>query len=133
MSRGDLLFAVGATAGTLAVPGLLVLGQPLEEPRADLGYAAGWSLALLLVVPSYVIMSRVSRDPDDPRFFKALLGGMVGRFVLALVAMTLFATLVDHPPVKAFLLTFFLGWLILTGLELTSVMGRSRRGGTKEA
>lgn len=127
MSRTDVRFLAGALAGSVAVPGVLLSAAPIDEARASLGYVVGWTLALLLVVPSYLLMARVTRDPEDPRFNRALLGGTLGRFALALVGMTLFATLVEEPPVKAFLLAFFLGWMLLTGLELTAVVGRSKK------
>lgn len=120
----DLRFGLGVLAATLAIPGALLATAPIAEARAPLGYLVGWGLALALVVPSYVVLSRVSRDPEDPRFNRALLGGTLGRFLLALVGMTLFATLVDDAPVKAFLLAFFLGWMLLTGLELGAVLRR---------
>ena len=121
MSR-DKLFYGGVAALSLLVPGALLMGQPFAEAREPMGTLTGWALALLIIVPSYLLLSRVIGDDDNQRFFRAWAGSTAARFVVVLVGTVLFAVLVDDAPIKSFLLSFFLGYMLLTGLELALVL-----------
>jgi hypothetical protein len=123
MTPHDRFFAWGTLIATAVVPTLILLGAPFNEPRYVLGVVTGWSLALLTIVPSYMLLSRAVRQSDNTRFFNAWAGGTLGRMALVLVAVVLFVTLVDQAPVKSFLLSFFLGYMLLTGLEITMALG----------
>lgn len=123
MTPHDRVFAGGTLIATALVPTLIVLGAPFEESRHVMGTLWGWALALLTIVPSYVILSRSLRHDDSNRFFTAFAGGTIGRMVAVLVAVVLFVTLVDQAPTKTFLLSFFLGYMLLTGLEVTMALG----------
>jgi hypothetical protein len=122
----DLRFAGGALLLTLLVPGLLLMAAPFGEDRATLGTLAGWGAALAIMVPSYVLLVRSIEGTDSHRFLRAFMLGTLMRLLLTIVAVLLFVTQVEQPPVKSFVLTFFLGYMLLTGLELvTTVRGRA--------
>jgi len=57
-----------------------------------------------------------------------MLGGTGLRFVVSILVIVMFATLVDDAPIKSFLLSFFLGYVLLTALELGTALGRSPDG-----
>ncbi len=124
-SAHDRAFYTGTAVATAVVPTLILWGAPFDEPRHVLGAVVGWALALLVIVPSYVLLSRALGDDDNQRFFRLFAGGTIGRMVVVLVAVVLFATLVEEAPVKTFLLSFFLGYLLLTGLEVMMALGKA--------
>ena len=123
MTAHDRVFFGGTLIATALVPALILLTAPFDEARYVMGTLWGWALALLTIVPSYIILSRAVRQEDSNRFFTAWAGGTIGRMVLVLVAVVLFVTVVAQPPTKTFLLSFFLGYMLLTGLEVTMALG----------
>ncbi|MDG2148222.1 MAG: hypothetical protein P8N09_01730 [Planctomycetota bacterium] len=123
MTPHDRVFTWGTVIATAVVPTLILLGAPFDEPRFVMGILCGWGLALLAIVPSYILLSRSIRSGDNAQFFQVWGGGTLGRLFLVLVAVVLFATLVDQAPIMSFLLTFFLGYMLLTGLEITMALG----------
>ena len=128
MKTRDVAFAVGALVLSGAVPALLVFAAPFAEARQTLGIVAGWALALLVMLPSHLLTGRVL-DSDDPHVF--LRGFMLGtglRFGTTIVAAGLFAWLVPEAPLKAFLVTFLLGYVAFTGLELLVSVRRPSKG-----
>jgi hypothetical protein len=118
MSRRDRLFSVGTILTTAVVLSLLLLMRPVNEERFVFGVLSGWSLALLTIVPSYLLLASALNADKPNRFFAFWAAGTLGRMVIILLAAGLFATLVDRAPIKSFLLSFFLGYVFLTGLEL---------------
>jgi hypothetical protein len=125
MTARDGRFAAGALLLTLLVPGLLLATSPFGEERATLGTLAGWGAALAIMVPSYVLLTRtVHADPH--RFLRGFMLGTLLRLILTVVAVLVFVTQVEHAPVRAFVLSFFLGYMLLTGLELTLALRRGR-------
>ena len=133
MTPHDRVFAVGTLIATAVVPTLILLGAPFDEPRFVMGVLCGWALVLLTIVPSYVLLSRSIRSGDNGQFFQAWGGGTLGRLVVILVAVVLFATLVEQAPVMSFLLTFFLGYLLLTGLEILMALGSKKNPNGRHA
>ncbi len=127
MRRSDRVFGAGAAALTLAVPGaLLALGLFAEE-RAAMGTLAGWGLALLIMVPSYALLSRGVTSTSPSGFVRGFMLGSILRLVATVGAVTGFALAVDRPPLRSFLLAYFLGYMLLTGLELLLTVPRSTR------
>ena len=53
---------------------------------------------------------------------------MMVRFVASVVGVLLFITLVDQPPVFVFVLAFFLGFAVLTAMELKFLLKQSPNG-----
>jgi hypothetical protein len=128
MSRADRVFALGTLLLTAAVPTTLAALQPFGEPRATLGVAAGWGAALLMMVPSYVLVSRSLARPGARGLLQGVLGGMLLRLVLTVGATLAFGLLVQDAPLKSFVLTFFAGYVLLTALELRLVVRAIPRG-----
>lgn len=120
-------FLGGTLLATALVPGLLILAQPLAEPRQVLGFACGWGLALAALVPSTLLMLRVKSE-DGQRFYNVFMGATAFRFALVLGAVAGFWFLVDQPPMISFLMSFFLGYVILTALELVLLTRRDPNG-----
>ena len=119
MTRRDRIFAAGAAALTLLVPGLLSALAPFAESRATLGTWTGWSVALLMMVPSWVLLSRGMGRTNPHALLRSVMGGALLRLSLTATAVFLFATRVSDPPLRSFLLAFFLGYILLSALELT--------------
>jgi len=121
------LFALGVGGLTLLVPGLLLLGHPFDEARHVLGTLTGWGLALAVIAPSYALMARCLRaeveSSHGQRFFKIWAGSTMGRMLAVIVGVVLFALCVEAPPLFSFLLAFFLGYTLLTGLEVLLLVG----------
>lgn len=131
MGRPERSFALGTLAATALVPGLLLLARPFGAPGADLGVLAGWGLALLTVVPSFLLLARVMTERNQLRFQRVFMGATMGRFGLALLGVLGFALLVPEPHLVSFVLTFFLGYAILSALELTLLLRKApERSGT---
>ena len=129
MTRPDgVRFLAGLVVTSAVVPGLLWAGEPFAEPRRLLGLAVGWMLAVAIIAPSFVLLARALGSDDNQRFLLAFMAGTALRFVVAIAGVLLFATLVDDPPIKTFLLSFFLGYFLLTGLEMALTFGRSPNG-----
>ncbi len=129
MTAHDRTFYVGALLATVLVPGLILLGAPFDETRYVMGTLVGWAIALFTIVPSYILISRALSQEDNNRFYKLWAGGTMGRMAVVLVSVALFASLVDDAPIKTFLLSFFLGYMLLTGLELTMALGSKAPNG----
>ena len=128
MSRADRLFAAGCLLLTVAVPGSLLAAQPFAEPRATLGVLCGWGAALLMMVPSYLLVSRTLARPGSRGFLQGVMGGMLLRLVLTVAAVLAFGLLVADAPLKSFVLAFFAGYVLLTALELRLLLRGAARG-----
>lgn len=125
MDRPDRVFVLGVIATSLAVPTSLWALSPFAEPRAALGVVAGWGLALLAIVPSFFLMSRVMGTDDSLRFQQAFMGGTMGRFVLSILGVVAFGLAVEQPPMWTFVLTFFLGYALLSALEVALLLKKT--------
>ena len=123
MRRNDRLFTLGTVVLTLVVPGLLVLTRPLDESDQAAGFLSGWGAALLIMVPSYLLLMRGLRSGDFNRVLRAQLGGTLGRLVAMVACIVLFSRLMPEPPMLSFLIAFGLGWFALTTLELYAALG----------
>lgn len=122
----DLAFVAGLLGLSGLVLGWLLLDPPFGEPRSDLGAGWGWGLAVVAIVPSYVLLSRAMADDNPHRFQRAFLLGTMGRFLVSLLGTVAFWVSIEDAPIKIFLLAFGLGWLLLTGLELGLVLKPQR-------
>jgi hypothetical protein len=125
MRRRDRLFAGACLGLTLLVPGLLLALTPIAEPRASLGTLVGWMVALGVMIPSYAMLSRASASGDAQAVIRGFMLGTLVRLMFTGAAAVLFVKLVENPPVKSFLLAFFLGYALLTTLELSLTLGKS--------
>ena len=127
MMPAERQFLGRAALATALVPGLLMFTQPLNEPRQLLGFACGWGLALLALVPSTLMLLRVKNEGGQ-RYYNVFMGATAFRFALVLGAVLGFWFLVDEPPVISFLVSFFLGYVIFTALELVLLTRRDPNG-----
>lgn len=122
-ARRDRLFAALAVLASVLGPGLL-LALPFEGPRAALGILLGWSLGLLMIVPSYVVVSRTFRS--SARVFQtAFLVSTAGRMVLGLAGLLLFTMLVPDAPVLPFMAALGLAYVVLSAIELAIALRRA--------
>jgi hypothetical protein len=128
MTRRDRHFALGTVALSVVLPGLLLALRPFDEARAELGLLCGWGVALAIMVPSYVLLSRTLGSADSRTFLGGFLGGSLGRLVLTAVAVVLFVKLVPEAPAGSFLVAYFLGYFSLTVLELMLTLRRQPEG-----
>ncbi|MFT7463680.1 MAG: hypothetical protein ACI9EF_002027 [Pseudohongiellaceae bacterium] len=128
MTPRNRSFAVGATLSTLVIPALLIAVSPFGAARPELGVVSGWGMALLVIVPSFVAMSRVMVSGDNQRIQTRFLFSMMARFVASVMGAALFATTVDEPPLLDFILAFFLGFAVLSACELTFLLSKSPDG-----
>ena len=128
MTRRDRSFALGALALSLVIPGLLLVLRPFDEPRAAFGLLTGWGVALAIMVPSYLLLSRTLGSEDSRTFLGGFLGGSLGRLVLTALAVVLFVKLVPEAPAGSFLTAYFLGYFSLTVLELLLTVRRQPDG-----
>jgi hypothetical protein len=126
----DRRFMLGTLGLTALIPGVLLATRPLAEERQVMGYLAGWGLALLIMVPSYMLLVRGLASGEFNSVLKSVLGGMMGRLVMMVAAIVIFVKLVPEPPVVSFLLTFALGYGGLTALELYSALATDPDGET---
>ena len=126
MNRADRSFALGTLLLTAALPTSLAALQPFGEPRSALGIAAGWGAALLMMVPSYVLVSRTISRPGSAGFLQGVMGGMLLRLLVTVAATLSFGLLLEQPPLKAFVLAYFLGYGLLTFVELRALTRRPR-------
>jgi len=67
------------------VPGILLL-LPMGAARARFGTLSGWGLALLIMVPSYALLSRAMRSEDPHKFIRSFMLGMILRMFATLLA-----------------------------------------------
>lgn len=124
MNRADKGFALATCGASVLVPGLLMLLAPFGEDQQALGIAWGWAAAVLVMVPSYLLMSRTVGSEDRNRFLRGFLAGSLGRLFLTVLAVLAFWKIVPEPPMVAFIVTYFLGYFLLTAVELPLSLGR---------
>ena len=123
----DLIFFVGAPL--LSVLGVLALSSlaPFAEARAGLGVAAGWGLALAVMLPGHLLNAAALASNDPRRLQRSVLLGSALRLLGSGVGMLLFAGLVSEAPMTAFLLSFLAGYFVLAVLELLLSVGHPLR------
>ncbi len=127
MSRADRTSVLGVLLLTAVVPAGLALLQPFAEPHAALGFAAGWALALLVMLPGWFLLVRAMALRGGHEFVRAFMTAALLRLVLTLGGTAAFALSVPEAPILSFLLAFFLGYASLTALELRSTRLLRRR------
>ena len=123
--RAERSFVLWVAAASLTVPGSLLLLRPFDEPGVELAVGAGWGLAMLVIVPSFFLMARVMGSDDALRFQRAFMFGIMGRFGVSILGVLAFATLLEQPPLWTFLLSFFLGYALLSGLEMVLLLKKT--------
>lgn len=131
MSRRSRNFALATVISTLIVPGLLVALRPFGEPRVALAVGVGWGLALVAIVPSFAALVRVIGSDDQHRFQRVFMSSTLGRFLFCITGVGLFGVAIDEPTPKffgVFLLSFFLGFVVLSAAELTALLSNSPDG-----
>jgi hypothetical protein len=127
MSRVDRSSVLGVLVLTAVVPAGLAALRPFAEPRAALGFAAGWGLALLVMLPGWVLIARAMATAGSHAFVRAFLAAALLRLLFTMAGATAFALALPEPPLLSFLLAFFLGYGSLTLLELRHTLPRTRR------
>jgi len=115
--RRDWRFVGLVLLASVAVPGLLLLLAPFTEARAALGVALGWGLGLVMIVPSYFVVSRTVASRQRV-FQTAFVLSTLGRMALGLAGLLLFLLLVHEPPVLSFMTALGLAYVTLTAIEL---------------
>lgn len=128
MTGRDRLFVAAAALLSLAVPAGLLALRPFDEPRATLGLLAGWGGALLVIVPSYLWLRRVLARAEAHAFLRGFMGGSVARLVAATALLGAWAFLGPEGSLSSFLLSFMLGYVLLTGAELLATLRGARKG-----
>jgi hypothetical protein len=112
------MFGLGVLVlSAAAIPGLLA-ARPFDEARAPLGLVAGWMGALLVVVPSYVWLARALSRTQPHAFVRGFMASTTLRLFIALALIGGFALLVQDAPIESFVISFMLGYVALTALEL---------------
>lgn len=124
MTRSDAIFAAGCVVFSLVIPGLMLSRPVFGESGSTFGTLAGWGLALAVMVPSYVMLSRTIHAENMHRFHRAFMLGTALRFAGCIVGTLAFALLVPDAPILTFLMAFFLGYVLLTALELPLALRR---------
>ena len=132
MSRRDGQFLAWVGGLTLGVPGALLLLAPVAEARAAFGTLTGWGLALAIMLPSYLLLSRAVSSENPHRFVRGFMLGMLLRMFATLIAIAAFHLTVEDAPLRSFLLSFFLGYGALTAVELSVTLRGGRRAGAGE-
>ncbi len=127
MSRVDRTSVLGVLLLTAVVPAGLALLQPFAESRPTLGFAAGWALALLVMLPGWLLLARAMAATGGHEIVRAFMGAALLRLVLTIGGTTAFALSLTDAPLRSFLLAFFLGYASLTVLELSRTLPRKRR------
>jgi len=132
MKSPDGRFLLVCVLATLVLPALL-LALPFGEERALLGVLAGWALVLGMMLPSHLLLSRALRQADASAFLKASLGGALLRMVVAVAGVLAFHRLAEPAPLRSFLASLFVGYVVLTAVELVAAQralgrGRAARG-----
>ena len=84
MTRRDRLFVLAVVGLTALVPVPLAVFRPLAEGRAALGTLAGWGLALLMMVPSYALLTRAMTEQNPHRFVTTFMTGTMLRLFLTI-------------------------------------------------
>ena len=125
MSRRDATFAVGCVLLSATVPGVMLAFPAFGDERVTLGVLAGWGLALAIMVPSYVLLSRTLHAGDNQRFYRAFMLGTAMRFAGCILGTLAFGLLVPEAPMKTFVMAFFLGYFLLMALELPLAQRRA--------
>jgi len=125
MTSRNRSFAVGTVLATLIIPTALIFLSPFESARNVFGVSWGWGLALAVIVPSFMAMSRLIESDDDRRIQARFMYTMMARFAASVVGVALFAVLVKEPPLYDFVLAFFLGFAVLSALDLTFLLSKS--------
>jgi len=121
MSRRDRLFVLAVVGLTALVPVPLAVLRPLAEERAALGTLVGWGLALLIMVPSYVLLTRAMAESNPHRFVSAVMTGAILRLFLTLVGVLGFWMSVKPAPMRSFVLALLGGYVLLSAVELLIV------------
>ena len=122
MSRRDRLFVLAVVGLTALVPVPLAVLQPLAEARSPLGTLAGWGLALLIMVPSYVLLVRAMAEHNPHRFVTAFMTGAILRLFLTIGGILGFWLAVKPAPMRSFVLTLLGGYVLLSAVELVVVL-----------
>jgi hypothetical protein len=117
------ILVVGVVLATLAVAWPLFLAR--VEAGARLAIALGVAVAVLNTVAAYALV-RWSAGRATVVFFRAVLGGMLGRMALMLAALAAGVLALGLPalPLASSLLAYFLVFLVL---ELSIVHHQSGR------
>lgn len=131
MSRADRASVLGVLLLSAVVPGTLALLAPFAEERATLGIVAGWGLALLVMVPGWLLVARAMVASGGHAFVRAFLGASLLRLLLTVTGVVTFALAVPQAPLFSFLLAFFVGYASLTVLELRHTLPRAPRESTR--
>ena len=116
-ARAGRRFTLGVLLATLLIPGAMILGRPFDEIDATLGVLLGWGLAFVLIVPSYVLLSRAALDDDHQRFIRVFMVSVMVRFAASIVGVVAYWMFIDRTP-WTFVLTFFLGYATLSTIEV---------------
>ena len=121
MTRRDRLFVLAVVGLTALVPLPLAVLRPVAEERAALGTVAGWGLALLIMVPSYVLLIRAMAEQNGHRFVTAFMTGAILRLFLTLGGVLGFWLAVKPTPMRSFVLSLLGGYVLLSAVELLLV------------
>lgn len=118
MTRRDGLFLLIAGFLTATVAPLLSAVRLFGEEQYTQGIWMGWGAALLIMIPSWFLLSRALVQTRPNAFLAGFLGGALGRLALTVCAVFAVWAFFPSPPLKAFVLAYFLGYFILTAVEL---------------
>jgi hypothetical protein len=121
MTRRDRLFVLAVVGLTALVPLPLAVLRPLAEERAVLGTLAGWGLALLIMVPSYVLLTKAIAEPNPHRFVSAFMTGAILRLFVTIGGVLGFWLAVKPAPMRSFVLSLLGGYVLLSAVELLLV------------
>ena len=125
MSRRDRAFVLAVAGLTVLVALPVAVLRPLAEDRAALGTAVGWGLALVIMVPSYVLLSRALAETNPHRFITAFMTGAILRMALTLLGVLGFWLAFRPAPMRSFVFALLGGYVLLTVVELVLVRGGS--------
>ncbi len=128
--RLDRLFAITVLISTILFPLPLALFTPFGEERERVGVIVGWVVLLLVMVPSYLLLTRTVHFENKTAFMGAFLGGSIGRMFLTVIAIIGFWFLVEERPIKSFVTTYFLGYFTLCFTEIMLAMACLPKSGT---
>jgi len=128
MTGRDRLFVAGAVLASLLGPAGLLALRPFDEAQATLGLLAGWGAALLIITPSYLWLRHVLARPDAHAFLRGFMAGSVVRLLVAVAVLGAWGFLGPAASLSSFLLSFMLGYVLLTGVELVAMQRGARKG-----
>lgn len=128
--RLDRLFALTVVIATLVFPLPLALFAPFGEHKQLVGIGSAWVIMLLIMVPSYLLMTRTVHFENKTAFMGAFLGGSIGRMFLTVIAIIGFWFIVEDRPIKSFITTYFLGYFTLCFTEVVLAMACLPKSGT---